>query len=447
MNALPFLLPGRPDDVIAWRGGMPVTRRQFRRDHAGLAARLPDRPYILNHCEDRYCFLVTLAAALTRGQVSLFPSNRAPDVLAALRREYPQLYCLSDQAQPKEAAVMDTVGYATDSAADNGVDPAFPAGQTTAILFTSGSSGVPQRHTKTWGNLVRESQIAGQRLGLDKQRGGQVLATVPAQHMYGFSFSVILPAQWGYVLGAEQPFYPEDIRRALALRPGPAILVTTPLHIRACVLDEVVLPPLDFILSSTAPLDGTLAATAEARYGTRVMEFYGSTETGAIASRRQTESSTWRTFDGVSVTALESGFRITAPYLSEPQYLGDTIETRGPGEFVLLGRNTEIIKIAGKRAALGDLNRNLLAIEGVRDGTFFLPDAAPGRETRLTAFVVAPGLSRETILEALRQHLDAAFLPRPLHLVESLPRNATGKLPRGNLLTLHHEVELKESTG
>ena len=45
-------------------------------------------------------------------------------------------------------------------------------------------------------------------------------------------------------------------------------------------------------------------------------------------------------------------------------------------------------------------------------------------------FVVAPGVASETIMTALRQRIDAAFLPRPLCFVESLPRNETGKLPR-----------------
>jgi acyl-coenzyme A synthetase/AMP-(fatty) acid ligase len=88
----------------------------------------------------------------------------------------------------------------------------------------------------------------------------------------------------------------------------------------------------------------------------------------------------------------------------------------------------------------------LLAIEGVVDGTFFLLDAENGREPRLTAFVVAPGHRREAILESLRSRIDPVFLPRPLRLVEALPRNATGKLPRGNLLRLLQETGEKEVT-
>ena len=50
--------------------------------------------------------------------------------------------------------------------------------------------------------------------------------------------------------------------------------------------------------------------------------------------------------------------------------------------------------------------------------------------SRLGAVVVAPGMSVATLTEQLRQRVDPVFLPRPLLLVEQLPRNATGKLPQ-----------------
>jgi len=445
MKAFPLLRPGLPGDIIAWRGSQPVTRLQFQRDLASLLATLPDRAHVLNHCEDRYHFLVGLAAAMLKRQVSLFPSNRAPEVLAQVARDYPQVYCLTDQVGAEEGAAMEVIHY--DTGADRGAvaDPVFAAEQQVALAFTSGSTGVPKRYPKYWGGFVRESQVAGERLGLVAGQQGQILATVPAQHMYGFVYSVIMPAQWGYAIGAERPFYPEDIRQALAARPVPVLLVTTPVHIRACLLDDVQLPPLDFILSSTAPLEADLAAEAETRFGTRVQEFYGSTETGAIASRRQAETAVWRTFDDITVSEVDEGFRIEAAYLPEAQVLGDVVEVRSPREFVLHGRNAEVVKIAGKRVALGDLNRQLLAIDGVRDGTFLLPDSGTGLVPRLAALVVAPGKTRAQLLEALRERVDPVFLPRPLRLVEALPRNATGKLPRAVLLAFFRQLEEKSA--
>ena len=47
---------------------------------------------------------------------------------------------------------------------------------------------------------------------------------------------------------------------------------------------------------------------------------------------------------------------------------------------------------------------------------------------RPLAFVVAPCLKSREILSALRNSIDSIFLPRPLYLIDKLPRNATGKL-------------------
>jgi acyl-coenzyme A synthetase/AMP-(fatty) acid ligase len=59
--------------------------------------------------------------------------------------------------------------------------------------------------------------------------------------------------------------------------------------------------------------------------------------------------------------------------------------------------------------------------------------------TRLTAFVVSPGVEPASIIKALRERIDPVFLPRPLHFVDALPRNATGKLPREALKALLQE--------
>ena len=72
----------------------------------------------------------------------------------------------------------------------------------------------------------------------------------------------------------------------------------------------------------------------------------------------------------------------------------------------------------------------------MRDGAFVVPAEQGDGVTRLTAYVVAPGVTSETLLKALRQRVDAAFLPRPLHFVDALPRNATGKLPQEALMGL-----------
>jgi acyl-coenzyme A synthetase/AMP-(fatty) acid ligase len=109
----------------------------------------------------------------------------------------------------------------------------------------------------------------------------------------------------------------------------------------------------------------------------------------------------------------------------------------------LHGRKADLVNIAGKRTSLASLNYHLNSVPGVRDGVFVMPEEEDGAATRLTAFVVAPGLTRRTVMNALRERIDPAFLPRPLCLVKSLPRNGTGKLPRQALCRLVAERATK----
>jgi acyl-coenzyme A synthetase/AMP-(fatty) acid ligase len=106
---------------------------------------------------------------------------------------------------------------------------------------------------------------------------------------------------------------------------------------------------------------------------------------------------------------------------------------------MLHGRTADLINIAGKRTSLASLNHHLNAVAGVQDGVFLMPDDGDGAVTRPLAFVVAPGLGAQQILDVLRGSVDAVFLPRPLYFVDALPRNTTGKLTRESLLRLRDQ--------
>jgi acyl-coenzyme A synthetase/AMP-(fatty) acid ligase len=84
------------------------------------------------------------------------------------------------------------------------------------------------------------------------------------------------------------------------------------------------------------------------------------------------------------------------------------------------------VKIAGKRTSLEALTTVLRAIEGVLDGCFV--DGATIGQKRLVAVAVAPRMSTRELREALAAQIDAVFLPRPLLIVDQLPRDANGKL-------------------
>ena len=428
MNNLPLIRNYPTGATFAYQHEYYLGVDRFLHDVAWLAAMLPDRQHVLNLCADRYHFTVGFAAALLRRQISLLPPNHTPDLIAQLQRGYRGLYCITDANSGFPA--LETFFYrgSADRLQRTLPIPAIPAAQTAAITFTSGSTGEPAAIAKSWRSIVNSALAEIDRLRVDP--GTVILGTVPPQHMYGLESTVLMPMQGGLILHAGRPFYTADILAELNALPRPRALVTTPVHLRALLAEPDDFPRVDFLLCATAPLPVRMAIDAEARFAAPLYEIYGCTEAGQVASRRTIESSAWHALQGLKLRQDEKGTWVKGGHVEQEVLLGDVIELLGGDAFCLLGRTADLVNIAGKRTSLAHLDHQLNSIAGVSDGVFIMPEEDEGRITRLTAFVVAPGLTSEAVADALRLRIDAAFMPRPLCLVESLPRNTTGKLPR-----------------
>jgi acyl-coenzyme A synthetase/AMP-(fatty) acid ligase len=442
MDTIALLSHSTPGAVIAYRAGVPITAQRFLSDAKHLAQGLPPGNHVLNMCADRYHFTVGLAACLITGRISLLPSTHTPEVIGQLTSFAPDTFCLTDERRCDFD--LPIVYYPeTQPAPDSAwAVPEIPVTQLAAIVFTSGSTGTPLPYKKTWGRLARCVRDGAPRLGLLDGRSHTLIGTVPAQHMYGFESTVLLALMSGNAFSAERPFYPADIVAAVAAVPQPRALVTTPVHLRTLLASEVDFPALDLVVSATAPLDNDLAREVEATFHTTLLEIYGSTETGQIAIRRTANSAVWRLWPDVRLKISNGQVFAHGGHVEQLTTMCDVIEITADDEFLLHGRTADLVNVAGKRSSFGYLNAQLNAVPGVVDGVFFLREGATGSTgvARLGAVVVAPTLSAAALIEHLRQRIDPVFLPRPLIIVERLPRNATGKLPQKDLqqlATLH----------
>lgn len=424
------------EQTLAWRQGQSITVERFLRDVAQLAALLPPGQHVLNVCRDRYRFAVGLAAAMVAGKVSLLPPAHTPEMVRQLQAVAADVFCLHDGDACDIA--LPQLRYSDMPDVTSNVEiPQIDSDQLVAIVFTSGSTGAPLPHPKTWGALVHNVRAQAARLGLAPGASRAIIGTVPPQHMYGFESTVLLPLQSGNALVGAQPFYPADIGGVLAAVPAPRVLVSTPLHLRLLLEAGLELPALELVLSATAPLSTQLAQAVESGLGAPLLEIYGSTETGQIATRRTTQSIEWQLFPEVQLTQQGEHTWAAGGHVEHAVALNDLVEPTAADRFLLHGRLQDIVNIAGKRNSLASLDYHLNSIPGVVDGAFYMPDAiSHDHVTRLAACVVAPDLDAQSLLATLRQRIDPVFLPRPLLFVEALPRNSTGKLPRAALRQL-----------
>ncbi|AOW15501.1 beta-hydroxyacyl-ACP dehydratase [Hydrogenophaga crassostreae] len=446
---LPLVSSAALDDVIAWRpeGAVPV--RTFLADAQRAAKALPSSGWVVNLCEDRYHFAVVFAACLLTGKTSLQPASHSIQTLGQLARDHAGAFAVTDtgfdQLPLPRVVFVDLQAGETEPV--DGI-PVIAGERVVAVLFTSGSTGLPQAHGKTWAMLVANGRAEAEGLGLLGSHTALV-GTVPVQHSYGFESTFLMALHGGCAFWSGRPFYPQDVAESVQAVPRPRMVVTTPFHLGNMLASDVVWPAVDAWLSATAPLDAQLAAQVEARSGAPVFEIYGSTESSQLAWRRTTAGLAWRLLPGVQL--LQSGDETCADggHVGGRVPLSDLIELQADRRFLLHGRHADLINIAGKRTSLAYLNHQLLAIDGVDDGAFFMPDepaeGAGQQVVRLAAFVVAPRLTRSVLMAALRVRVDPIFMPRPLVWVEALPRNPMGKLPRSALQSLYGQNSKKAS--
>lgn len=434
----PVLRHRRPDSAVCKDRRGELSTSQFLSDAMALAGRLPRSEYVVNLCADRYRFAVGLVASLLCDQVTLLPMSAVAAPIAELAQDYPALYALQDEKMaPAEIPAYhfpDDLPKLTSNAMPP--VPGFRADQPAVVLFTSGSTGRPMPHPRSWGALVVSTAAAARGLGIADLAGANVLGTIPHQHSYGLESIVMLSLQHEFAFHGGRPLLPVNVAERLLELDSPRILITTPIHLRSLLSGDVTLPAMHRIVCATAPLSSELAREAEQRFGAPLFEIYGCTEVGQIAVRRTVETTEWLCIEGIKLEGSGGEVRAIGPAAASDTPLNDIIELLSSERFLLHGRKSDLVNIAGKRTSLAYLNFHLNAIEGVHDGVFVMP-ADDKRVARLCAYVVAPGLAADDVLAALRRVIDPAFLPRPLHMVEVIPRNPLGKLPIQDLAQMH----------
>ncbi len=437
-----------------------VTGDQFLADVVALAERLPSHPVAINICQDRYHFAVAFCAVIVRGQANALPPSHHGDVQRRIADRAGDCYLLHDGVD--ELADLPHFNLIAEGYVSTGADPRdmtdktaaqatglaptmplIPLSQLSAICFTSGSTGEPTATHKSWRTLIQSSRINHRHYLRQIEEPASVLATVPPQHMYGLEATILLPLVAEVAVHHAKPLFPADIADRLGEMPAPRVLVSTPVHMQALINANVALSPTRLCLSATAPLSTALADAVAAKTGAKMREIYGCSEAGSMATRDLLDDSLWLPFDGFHFSQQGDQTLIEADHLLSAVELQDRIEFMPSGGFSLLGRQSDMVNIAGKRGSLTHLTSLLVENPEVQDAVVFVPDNAGASVSRLAALVVSDSHSARPIQAWLRQRTDHAFVPRSIVFVDELPRSTTGKLPRSEVLRLYDSARKK----
>lgn len=393
-------------------------------------ANQPDGYWLL--CQPRpEEFCAALAALWESGRVAVLPSDDRPETLARLAKEV-------DGTLPSAPGI-----HAEYPEADPLSHPEILWQASTAVvLYTSGSTGAPERLTKRFDQL--EAELAAH-AELWPLTGSCVISQVSHQHIYGLLTGVLHPLCVGAPFCGDDCRYPEALAARLQ-EAGDAdlvpVIVSSPAQLSR--LPDYVswkeLPRPARVFSSGAPLKPEHAQHAESLLQAPVTEIYGSTETGGIAQRRQAQGAAWQALPGVQLSIVDERLALRSPFLEAPRnwwHQPDRVAATADG-FELLGRADRVAKIAGKRVSLDHVERILATALEVNEARCIDLGRTDGR---LGAVVALHGEcipqdhdTRHELIQRLRghlsRHLERVAIPRYWRFVDALPCNAQGKLDR-----------------
>lgn len=425
------------DVPVARRGTTLLKRRDFLVDVArvtgGVRASGRRRGAIV--ASDAYWFAVGLFALLHADARIVVPPNALPDTLRMLAAQFD--FILSDDTLPVELPALridrEPHNVGSHDLLAEGIDEKAAVFE----FYTSGSTGTPKRIDKLLAEMDREIQVLDS-LWSHAATMGPTYATVPHQHYFGLIFRLLWP------LAAGRPFAVEadDLWEGLLVRASPhALLVSSPAHLTR--LKGIVPLPAHRrfaqVFTAGAPLPRDAADLAEAVLGVRPTEIFGSTETGTIAMRVQTEGDEpWKPLPGITIGIDARGcLNVLSPYVHGGRFQSaDLVDMLPDGTFRFRGRSDHVVKIEGKRVSLPEVELALrrlpqvaaAAVVALVEATTYLAAAVEltdeGRRQLRTlgAFRFGRLLRRE-----LSPTLEPTCQPRRWRFVEHIPSGPLGK--------------------
>ncbi len=314
-----------------------------------------------------------------------------------------------------------------------------------ALFFTSGTSGNSIGVVKTSGELA--SEIQAHLCWMKNERFEQCLVTVPFFHIYGFLFGLSLPTALNLPIVTKEHFLPNEILALCAKKP--TLCITNPVFIRAMLrLNEELTLPDTLFISSSGPLEPHEAQSFEAKYSTRLIQLFGSTETGGIAVRRG-GNPVWKPLFGVEVSSDEGVLAVTSPFVSRSIFdknfvslpslfrTTDIIEMMPEG-FNIIGRAAELVKIGGKRLSIVEIERFIETMEGIDEalGTVEYHSNTLRGEVLTLCLVGESNKINKTILKkALHDRFGGIHIESKIIMVDSIAKTAMGKKIRTQLIT------------
>jgi malonyl-CoA/methylmalonyl-CoA synthetase len=409
--------------------------------------------------------------AYQEGEIAYFLGNAEPGVVVAQPRSLPWLEPLARRLGIGNVFSLDEHGKGTLREAARGQSGEFRTVQRSgddlaAILYTSGTTGRSKGAMLTHRNLASNALVLHATWGF---RPDDVLVhMLPLFHVHG----LFVACHCVLVNGTAMRFHGRfDARQALADFARSTVFMGVPTFYTRLLaepgLTQASCAKMRLFVSGSAPLLAETHVEFEQRTGQRILERYGMTETGMLTSNplsgERRAGSVGPPLEGTQVRIVDSdgnpcrpaenghvlvkGANVFPGYWRMPERnaeeftpdgyfrTGDMGSLSEDGYLTIAGRSKDLIISGGYNVYPKEIELALDELPGVRESAVVgVPH--PDFGEAVTAVVVRADGAEATegaIIAALKAKLANFKIPKRVHFVAELPRNAMGKVQKNVL--------------
>jgi acyl-coenzyme A synthetase/AMP-(fatty) acid ligase len=411
-----------------------------------LQQNVPEKDVCLLYADDKAVIMAALLAAMFEKRILILPNILSFKGADALKRTTKCRYAIMDKQRslPEgiEAIVASDVRFKTLSKRfqpQEGLtlDPDIVWVQ----LYTGGSTAEPKIWNKTIRNLMGEALFLSHKFEVNSE--DRIVATVPSYHIYGLLYSILVPFIASAYVCQDMPYYPKEISQTVCAQ-NATILISVPPHYRALCGHSCQNDTLRLAFSSAGMLAAEDGQAFTRNNGVKVVEIYGSTETGGVATRiRARGESAFRPFECVTVKIEAEQLWVKSDFLSPGLKgldsgffkLNDRVQVSYDGQFVLLGRTDGVLKVGGRRVDSETIRQAFFDQAGVTDVAILSLPLLNGRENQIVAAVEGK-VDRAILSKRIASTLETYARPRSIKVVEKMPYTDAGKYDRNALMNL-----------
>ena len=321
------------------------------------------------------------------------------------------------------------------------------------IIYTSGTTGTPKGALLSHGNMLASASAVA--LAWRWTADDRLVLALPLFHVHGLAVGLHGTLLAGASAVLRPRFDADDVLDSVREHQATLFFGVPTMYAKLAASPRLPeLAALRLAVSGSAPLSPELFAAVEERGGQRILERYGMSETLMNVSnpydgeRRPgtvgfpLPGVELRLADGTDEVQLR-GPNVLREYWNRPDATADAFDGGwfrsgdigafdDDGYLRIVGRSKELIISGGYNVYPREVEDVLRTHPGVADAAVVgVPDPTWGE--RVTAFVEASGVSEQELLDLAAAQLAPYKRPKVVVLVDALPRNAMGKVVKGDL--------------